>query len=237
VKIVVCYVCVSLGPIAADYASRFVATFQEYPPGADCDLMILCNGGPLNTELSMIFAPLGPLIFPRPNDPGWDISAYQDAAHGPCAGYDAILCLGESNYFHREGWLKRLVEAWERYGPGFYGPYSSNAVRGHLNTTAFMCSPQHIRSYPYRAKDRASRMEFEHGEGALCRRLYSRGIPVRLVTWDGEWEPRLWRMPQNILWRGDQSNCLMWCNHADGYANLSAANKAQWQSRWDQPFK
>ena len=236
-RIVVCYICVSRGPISAEYASRFVATWQEYPPGADCDLMIACNGGPLPTELVLILSPLGPLMFPRENDGGWDVSAYISAARGPCSGYDAMLCLGESNYFHKAGWLKRLVAAWERYGRGMYGPYSSNAVRGHLNTTAFFCPPLVLAQYPERVFDRPSRMEFEHGERALWRRVAQRGMPVRMVTWDGEWDSRRWRMPDNIIWRGDQTNCLMWCNHCDGYSNLDPEHKAQWQRHWDQPFR
>jgi hypothetical protein len=236
-RICIAYIAVTLGPITADYASRFVATFKEYPPGADADLMVICNGGPLNTELAMIFAPLNPIFYPRENDPGWDVSAYQDASRGPCAEYDAVLWLGESNYFHRAGWLNRLVNAWNKHGPGMYGPYASNAVRGHLNTTAFFCAPQLVKQYPIRAVDKGSRLEFEHGAHALWRRAQTQGMSIRMVTWDGEWEPRLWRTPKNIIWRGDQTNCLMWCNHTDGYANLAPGNKAQWATHWDRPFK
>jgi hypothetical protein len=236
--ICIVYIAVSAGPITDQYASRFVSTFHEYPPGIeDVDILICCNGGPLSTSLSLIFAPLSARMFPRENDGGLDVSAYIAAARGPCANYEAILFLGESNYFHRAGWLKRLVEAWTRHGPGMYGPYASNAVRGHLNTTAFFTSPLFLRQYSRLVKDRPSRMEFEHGENALWRRVASQGRPVRMVTWDGEWEPRAWRMPKNIIWRGDQSNCLMWCNHNDGYANLDPARKQNWARMWDQPFK
>jgi hypothetical protein len=236
-KICICYVAVTLGPITADYASRFVATFNEYPPGADADLMVICNGGPLSTELAMIFAPLNPLFYPRANDPGRDVSAYQDAARGPCADYDAMLCLGESNYFHRSGWLKRLVGAWEQHGSGMYGPFSSNLVRSHLNTTAFFTIPKLIAAYPYLAVDRKTRYEFEHGANSLWRRAQARGLPVRMVTWDGEWEPRSWRNPKNILWRGDQSNCLMWCSHTDNWHHETPKRKVQWSRLIDIPYK
>ena len=236
-RVCIAYIAVALGPITPDYASRFVATFKEYPPGHDADVMVICQGGPLSTELAMIFAPLNPIYYPRPNDPGWDISAFQDAARGPCADYDAVLWLGESNYFHREGWLKKLVDAWKMYGPGMYGPYASNAIRGHLNTTAFFCAPSLVRQYPFRAADRPSRMEFEHGENALWRRANKNGLPVMMVTWDGAWQPRVWRMPKNIIWRGDQSNCLMWCNHTDGFNNINPHQRARWATHWDAPFK
>jgi hypothetical protein len=236
-KVAICYICVTHGPITADYASRFVATFNEFPPGADADLMVICNGGPLSTELAMIFAPLNPIYYPRTNDPGWDISAFQDAARGPCADYDAVLWLGESNYFHRAGWLKRLVEAWGEHGAGMYGPFSSNLVRAHLNTTAFMCSPELVKSYPIRAVNRKTRFEFEHGPSALWRKAFARKLPVRMVTWDGEWEPRRWRTPNNILWRGNQSNCLMWCSHTDNWHHETPVRKARWSQLADSPFR
>ena len=227
----------SLGPISDQYASRFTATFHEYPPGHDADLMVICQGGPVSTELAMIFAPLNPLCYPRSNDPGWDVSAFQDASRGPCADYDAVLWLGESNYFHKAGWLKRLVEAWKKHGEGMYGPFSSNLVRAHLNTTAFMCSPAILRRYPYRAVDRAGRYEFEHGSNGLWRRAERAGFPVMMVTWDGEWSPRMWRVPDNILWRGDQSNCLMWCSHTDNWHHQPEPEKSKWSNLADTPFR
>jgi hypothetical protein len=236
-RICIAYICVSQGPISDQYASRFVATWHEYPPGADADLLVICQGGPLSAELAMIFASLNPIYYPRPNDPGWDISAYQDASRGPCADYDAVLWLGESNYFHRAGWLQRLVDAWKKHGPGMYGPFSSNWVRAHLNTTAFFTSPELVTSYPYRAVDRKSRFEFEHGSFALWRRAEQRGIPVRLITWDGEWQPTQWRAPGDILWRGNQSNCLMWCSHTDNWNHESESNKVKWSKLADSPFK
>lgn len=236
-RVAIAYTAVTHGPIVDDYAARFVVTYHEFPAGAEHDLFIVCNGGPLHTSTSLIFNGMSARMFPRKNDEGFDISGYIAAARGPCAGYDMMLCLGESNYFHREGWLKRLVEAWEKYGPGMYSPYSSNAVRGHMNTTAFCCPPAAIKNYPRRVTCRQDRYEFEHGQQALWRRIHAQGMQTRMVTWDGEWEPHLWRMPRNILWRGDQSNLLMKCNHADGYENADAKTKAVWAARADAPFR
>ena len=49
------------------------------------------------------------------------------------------------------------------------------------------------------------RYEFEHGPSALWRKAAAQTLSVRLVTWDNEWEPRAWRMPRDILWRGGTS--------------------------------
>jgi hypothetical protein len=237
VNVAVVYTAVTGGPITSEFISRFVATWMAFPPGAECDLWIACNGGPLSTEQSLMFLPMSARMFPRVNDAGYDLSGYMDAARGACRHYDAMLCLGESVYFHREGWLRRLTEAWQKWGPGFYGPFSSNAVRSHLNTTAFFCAPSLLGQYPFKVSTKKDRYEFEHGTNAMWRRAAARGLPVRLVTWDGEWPPQIWRLPQNILWRGDQSNLLMRCNHTDKWENASPWSKQQWSAWADRVFK
>jgi hypothetical protein len=198
---------------------------------------VACQGGALDTETALLFAGLNAKFWPHANDGGWDISAYIDAAKGPCRDYDMMLCLGESNHFHRAGWLLHLAVAWQRTGAGMYGPYSSNSVRAHLNTTAFCSAPNLIASYPRKVSSRNDRYEFEHGENSFWRSLERRRLPARLVTWDGEWPPHLWRTPQNILWRGDQSNCLMWCNHSERYRDLPPERKRNWEASTNQPFK
>jgi hypothetical protein len=80
-------------------------------------------------------------------------------------------------------------------------------------------------------------MEWEHGETSLWRRTAARGMPVMLVTWQGEYGPMMWRRPQNILWRGDQSALLMMNNHALGWDNASPLTKHQWSVKADGPFK
>lgn len=235
-KIAVAYTAVVNGPLTEDYSTRFVATFHEYPPGVECDVIVICNGGMLPTRIALLFSGMNARMFPRSNE-GWDVGGYIEAARGPCKDYDMMMCCGESVYFHREGWLKRIVEAWEKIGPGMYGPFSSNNVMSHLGTTAFACHPIMLTNYPVKVTERTSRYEFEHGKTSLWRRLAKMGVPVRLVTWDGEWEPMAWRVPNNILYRGNQTNCLMWCNHSDGFAAANIKRKRSWAATCDQPFK
>lgn len=237
VKVVICYIAVTNGPLTEDLAARFVTTYHEYPPGADHEMMVICQGGLLPTNITLLFEGLHAAMWPHPNTPGWDIDAHMDAAKGPCKDADIMICLGESVYFHRAGWLQRFLDAWKKYGPGFYGPFASNNVRGHLQTTAFCCHPTMLARYPFKVVTRKDRYEFEHGENALWRRLAARGAPVRLVTWDGEWEPLAWRFPNNIIYRGDQSNCLLWCNHSQGFADADRTRKINWSKTADQPFR
>lgn len=236
-KIVVCYIAVAKGSKTDDYCSRFVATYREYPAGCEHELLIIANGGALTTAAALLFEGLPVRMWPHTNDAGWDISAYIDAAKGPCADADMMVCFGESVYFHQPGWLKRLVEAWEKYGPGMYGPFSSNVIRGHLQTTAFCTSPALLAHYSRRVADRKGRYEFEHGEHSFWRWAARQGRPVRLVTWDGEYPPERWRSPRNILWKGDQTNLLVFANHSDNFREADSARRNNWSRSIDRPFR
>lgn len=236
-KTVLAYTVVTNGPISMDLASKFVVTLDEYPPGAPFELLVICNGGPLRTELGLLFTPFAAKFFPRPNDPNWDIGGYIEAARGPAHDADLMVCLGESCFFNREGWLKRTVEAWTRGGAGMYGFFSSNAVRAHMNTTAFATHPMLLREYNRPVSNHAERYEFEHGDHSFWRYVRGRGMATKLITWDGEWDPNLWRYPKNILWRGDQSNLLFGCNHTDRYETAPPDIKTHWSRSADAAFR
>lgn len=232
-KVLVAYIVVSHGPSALTYSARFVRTYLEHPPGIDHQLLIVCNGGIPSADILTTFKPLNCSFLYRPNDSGFDISAYGDVAEKTDA--DFLVCFGESVYFHRQHWLSRMVEAREQLGPGMYGFFSSYMVRAHLNTTAFACDPKFIRSYPI-VDSRWGRYEFEHGTTALWRRIVSWGGRAFFVTWDGIWEPVQWRQPENILWRGNQSNLLVFCNHTERYCHGDALLKFTWERNADNPI-
>lgn len=233
-SIEIVYVVVSKSIKAKEYAARFAASFMAYPPCIECKLTVACNGGEPDKETRIIMEMINGEIRPRENDPSFDLGAYYDAAKTTEA--DMLLCLGESNYFHRQGWLIPLVSAWINNGPGMYGLYSSNFVRAHLNTTGFACCPKLLLSFP-KPVDRAGRYAFEHGPYCFWRTLSMANKPARFVTWDGVWAPKDWRTPQNILWRGDQSNLLAWCNHTDRFFAAEPSTKSVWSMNADRPFK
>lgn len=233
-KIVVAYIAVSQGILTHDYCARFVGSYLINPPGIDHQTIVVANGGPLPKETALLFDSIQGSFMPRVNDPGHDISAYQQiAAEIPC---DMLVCLGESVYFHRPGWLRKMAEAWSTFGPGMYGFFSSHLVRAHLNTTAFVIAPEHLRQYA-KVTNHDQRYHFEHGERSIWRHVQSLGRPTKLVTWDGCWDPRQWRVPRDILWRGTQLNCLAFCSHTDRWNAADPKTKLAW-SRWiDAPFK
>lgn len=236
-KIAICYVCVTKGKGSAELAGRFCVSYREHPPGVDHDLIVIGNGGPIDTGMGLLFSWIKAKVWPRENDEGWDISAYIEAASKVCSGYDLMVCLGESCYWNRPGWLARIEAAYNQSGMGMYGVFSSNSIRAHLNTTAFAVSPALLESYPIDVCNKIKRYEFEHGQNAFWRRLESRGYPVRLVTWDGVYAPHVWREPENILWKGDQSNCLLRCKHTDDWEKAAPNRKARWSRNADSAFR
>lgn len=240
VKCAILYIAVSNHEQTTDHIARFAASYHENPPEEAHDTIVCCNGGPIKESQHCLLAGVGQgatQFWPRPNDEGRDIAAYIAASKTVAADYDMVLCLGESVHFWKAGWLKRIVEVWQRYGKGMYGVFATHVIRAHLQTTAFATAPEFLREYPLVVNDKKSRYEFEHGERALWRRLRKRGFPTKLVTWSGDWNPGAWRLPRNGIWKGDQSDCLMWCNHTDRWFEADEKRKRSWQISADRPFK
>lgn len=223
-------------------AIRFITTYREHPSGLDHQLVVVCNGGgpsqPLSWHGEKLWSPRdlfsfipGTQFFLHDNS-GFDIGAYQAVAKTvPC---DVLVCLGQSVHFHRDGWLKRWSEAWTAYGPGMYGPFATHYIRPHLNTSAFSVPPHFINQlYPEKVNTHDERYAFENSNSALWNRIAAAGKPVALVTWDGVWAPGNWRKPPNIIDRGDQSNCLVWCNHNDMFAGASPQRKVELAAMMD----
>lgn len=228
--ILLTYICVRDNPMLVSHTGHFLNSYRCHPPGFDHHLLIVCNGGHLSAKNKSLFDGVPCEFYPRSNDPGWDVSAYIDVAKR--FDSDLQVCLGESVYFHREGWLKRLMECYEILGKGMYGFFSSHLVRPHLNTTAFAASPEYLRDYTI-PHSRQERYDFEHGSMALCRRVERYNGVARLVTWDGCWAPADWRKPENILWRGDQSNCLLRCNHTEKFDGATQQVRQRWSRNAD----
>ncbi len=227
------YITVSGGERTERYAQRFTSSWHNNPPGSDnWGLVVVANGGPPSATVSRHFDSFGASWLPRDNS-GHDIAAYIDVA-GKAECYDFLLCLGQSVYFHRAGWLKRLTEVCQKYGPGMYGFYSSNIVSKHLNTTAFAVSPELLRGWAQVVDTKQKRYDFEHHPThSFWRQVEALGRPVKLVMWDHCLDPWQWRTTENEFWRGDQSQCLMWCSHTDRFANAVKATRTRWTNNAD----
>lgn len=229
-SVTMAYICVTQGQNSHVMAQRFVDSLKQFPPGYPNKLAVICNGGRLSPYITRMFDGLDAEFFPRSND-GWDIGGFIELAH-QCPS-DMMMCFGESVHFHRADWLQRIVEAWSQFGPGMYGCYASYLTRPHMNTTAFAIIPKALRAYPYKVTTRETRYAFEHGPDAIWRQVERSNLPALLVTWDGVYDMPNWRSAENILWRGDQSNCLVWSNHTLRYMLSSRETKANWEAGAD----
>lgn len=232
--VIIVYIAVQANPLFVHYATQFVKTYREFDGGSKHRLIVCCNGGALVPKMKALFDGLTCDFMVRPQDGGWDISAYQDVAEREES--DFMVCFGESVRFHRAGWLNRLVESAREYGEGMYGCLSSHAIRPHLNTTAFAVSPRFLKQYPV-VRNKAERYAFEHGERSMWRGISIGGGQARLVTWDGCWGPGEWRQPDNILWRGTQQNLLVKCNHTEKWEGATPQTRHNWSAMADMPFK
>lgn len=123
---------------------------------------------------------------------GWDIGLYQKAAvEIPC---DFLVCLGAHVSFNHKDWLRMLVDAVLEMGPGLYGPWGTPFPTPHIRTTAFMCPPELLQSYPMTiGSDRRSRYEFEHGHSSFTRHTLDIGFPCVMVTTKGRFLLPQWQ--------------------------------------------
>jgi hypothetical protein len=218
------------------FLPRFVNTYNANPAGWDHELVIICQGG-MKPRFKQHTDRVNGTIWNHPNDAGWDISAFCDLAHSVKDDCDLLMCLGESCYFHRPGWLERIARAWQQHGAGIYGVAGSHNPIGHIITSAFACTPLFLTRYP-RVTNNSERYAFEHGKHALWRRIVASGLPAMVVAWDGVYPPGRWREPNNTLQRGDQSNCLIWFNHVERwFSSYDDKTKARLAALTDSPYR
>lgn len=169
---------------------RFAQTYQSFESGAQHDFYIIANGGQPAANQLQPFADIPHKLFVHDNT-GWDIGAYQRAAERiPC---DLLVCLGAHAHFHRDGWLKKMVDAWVNYGPGLYGCAAYMTPIQHVRTTLFWCPPLLLQSYPeYIGSSRNSRYQFEHGPHSFTRHVLEAGFPAMMITFRGDFPFPKW---------------------------------------------
>lgn len=170
------------------------------------------------------------------NSEGLDIGCAQSASP-LLVEYDFAVFSTSRVYFHRPGWLKRLVDAREKYGDGLYGATGSYECPNgepdkfpnpHMRTVLYGCNPKHMAELAniYPVTDRASAHSFEAGDHNFSRWFKEKGMPVKMVTWAGEWDEPYWRAPHGCFFRqSNQSNILCFDRHSDAYRDASPEEK------------
>jgi hypothetical protein len=210
---------------------RFADTLRLYKPGCDYGLIAVVNNSEVTNELHEIFDNL-PVTFMRYDGQGADLGSWQAAAR---ANPEAFLFLCTSRvYFHREGWLQRIMEAREVYGPGLYA--TSASYEGgvlHACIRAVGVDAEVFNAYPAEFTSRDQGCWFEIGRdnplGPFSAWVRSRWKYVKVVYWSGAVGRKDWLTPDNIFRRGDQSNLLVFDKHSLEYENASPEDKSRFE--------
>lgn len=195
----------------APFHASFRETYEQFAPGIEHELRVVCCGAEPDEATRQQYAGIK-CSFDSYLEAGSDLGAQQAAmSRLDC---DFIVNLASVVNFWRPGWLRRLVEARQRHGDGLYGPFASNECNPHIRTSCWAVDRATFLRYPHRIDTRQKCYWAEHQDvsGDLWQFTYwyrAQDLPTLMVTWDGEYGPSKWRKPDAIMYRGDQSNCLL----------------------------
>jgi hypothetical protein len=201
------------------FTRRFIETYTAHPAGAEHQLVIGVVGQDLTGNRRKAFDSLNCRFIDLPAD-GWGITCFQKIAAG-LDGDFAVFCEAKS-YFHRAGWLKKIVEARMSLGEGLYGGsgHSLECVP-HLRTALFGCHPKALSSFrPITTREEAG--HFEHGKDNITDAFKCR---AHSVMWDGVVHYPFNVVTKNNFREGDQGNLLAFDRHTDLYDEATEARK------------
>jgi hypothetical protein len=198
------------------FTERFRKTYVEFKPDIPHKLIVISGGATPDNYIHGLFDGIAS-EYKTSLYPGWDIGAYQE--FGKQSKANMVICCGSTTYFWKKGWMERFVDVYNKYGPGLYGPMASYQNNPHLRGNFFSFHPVMMKYYPNLIDNREKTFLFESGnlKWNFCRWAISESLPVKMVTWESEYDMPDWRKPDNIFRRGDQSNCMVWDRHTDIY--------------------
>lgn len=195
-------------------ADRFAQTYKANPAGIEHDLIVVGAKG--DASILPTWNGMG-ASFIRYDGEGWCTGAHQHVCRQ--IEHDMVVLNCARTHFFRGGWLKRIVDCWNEFGPGIYGTMSNAEQSMHLRTNCYAISPKFLADYAISFGSRQDTLDFEHGKWNVSAHFRKVGMPSKLVTWDGCWSFEDWRTPGNIFRRGDQSNCIVLDRHTQIYHN------------------
>jgi hypothetical protein len=168
-------------------AERFVTTYRENPPMMDHMMVVVSNGGPPNGQAISQFSFIEGTKFLHRENIGMDIGSYQFAAEKIIC--DLMVFFGGSTYFRGPGWLRRMVEVYQKFGGGLFGCTGNQGDRRfnvwpHVRTTAFWCNPKLLNEHPFKVTDNSQRYPWEHSENSITQFALSKNLPVYVVGWN-----------------------------------------------------
>jgi len=210
-SLVYCCPVEACGAEYAELTQRFVSTFLEYPPGYGYELVVVSNGGPPSSETQDLLAPLSARFIEHDNS-GKDVGAFQFASSQLTS--ELAVFFGVSTYFRGSGWLKRMVDSFQRHGDTLYGAMgnqgeAAHKVWPHIRTSGFWMSPRLMNHYPIKVTRDDQRYEFEHGATGLTSWILNQGKRAWVVTFNDECHVALCDLLHNGFHNRDQSDLLV----------------------------
>jgi hypothetical protein len=201
------------------FTRRFIETYTAHPAGVEHQLIVGVVGQDLNGSRRRAFDSLKCRFMDLPAD-GWGITCFQKIARNLDSNF-AVFCEAKT-YFHRAGWLEKMVEARMSFGEGLYGG-SGHSLEcfPHLRTALFGCHPKALSSFrPITTREEAGR--FEHGKDNFTNSFKS---CAHSVMWDGVLHYPFNMVTKNNFRDGDQSNLLAFDRHTDLYSDATEERK------------
>lgn len=228
------------------FAQRFIDTYFKHRPGYPSVVTVVVNGPEVTGDIVELFHGM-PVEFKLYDGNGMDLGSQQMVAQ---EGDHFQVNLTTRMYFHREGWLERMMAARETYGPGLYGMTASHeGGKLHLCTRGHAYDSKDFREYPHKIISRDQGVFFECGDGCLLEWYQARAQSALVVGWDGvygnarcahchETNARGFQdyfVSQDNFRNGDQRNVLCFDKHTDSYRDADAEEKQRLSDLWRGP--
>lgn len=205
------------------YVERFIATYKQFPPEHDHELIAVVNGSRPTNEVTAMFEGL-PVRFALYDGEGADIGSFQDVASKLDDGF--MVCCVTRVYFHKAGWLRRMMEARTGYGAGLYGTSASEEGGAlHVCCRCYGMDVDIFKRYPVAITSRDQGTFFELGEGNLLNFFRKHRFAAKIVHWNCVCDPEDARNFAKTFRLGDQSNMLVWDKHTDIFRDASHSDK------------
>ncbi len=208
------------------FVERYLHTLASIDPGEDY-LLHPVYTDEWTEELGRLFLPFKyvPMHYP---EQGWDIGAAQWMAHRLPPG-DQVVSFSTRSYFHRDGWLRELAKAREKFGRGLYGTSASNQYRPHVCVRSYMLDVSDFQAYPWTINSRTLGPCFEtgvpythptvgKGVRSISEFISGLGLPVKVVRFDGVFDFKPSILQPNGFRSGDQRELLIFDRHSLIYA-------------------
>lgn len=217
---------------------RFSRTFKEFPPGCEYELQVVANPCISMADIpSSIYGHVSSLlegtnfVWKTYEGGGADLGAAQAMS---LLNRDCFqVNLTSRCYFHRERWLKQLVDARQAHGPGLYGCTISRegAKQEYICTRGYCYDADDFRNFPVTLDSRDKGVWFECGDGCVTEWFKAHQRPVFVVYWTGVCGPDIWWEQPCSFRMSDQSNCLLFDRHTLLYEEGSPSRKLELEAK------